>query len=103
MSIYYNTTGILNTSDLVVMGTSVNTASGDIFSLLFVLCLWALVFSIATSNFEKSRYAFIVASVFTLLISIGLVGIQWVTNGYVIFVLIAMSTLGLAAGMLMKD
>lgn len=103
MSFVYNISVFNGSTDLITMGAGVNSASGDVFSLLLVISIWVIVFGVLQSNFERTRSAFIGASLLTLFLSISLVGFSWITNGYVILVLIFMSSIGLLAGIMIKD
>jgi hypothetical protein len=90
-------------TDFVQIGSAVNSSSMGLFSLMFVIVLWVVVFGVAQSNFEKSRYAFIVSSIVCLFATIGLIGIGWITTGGIIIFLITMSAAGLFAGIMIKD
>jgi hypothetical protein len=103
MSYYYNTTGFNNMTDIVQMGTAVNSASGDLFSFFLVIILWVIVFGVLQSNYERSRTSVIGASIFTLLVTIGLAGIGWLTNGTILLWLIFLTTASLVVGILIKD
>ena len=103
MSTYYNTSGFNNITDIVQMGTAVNTASGDLFTFFLIIILWVVVFGVLQSNYERSRTSVIGASIFTLMITIGLAGIGWLSNGTIMLWLIFLTTISLVIGILIKD
>lgn len=80
-----------------------NTASGSLFAGCLIISLWVIVFIIANSNKESPKNALIGSSVLALFLTLSGFGFGLIVVGKVLFILVAMASLGLLSGILWKD